>query len=80
MPFWEYLDLDENTRKALDARDRETKRKKISLIISLAIILIIAFLFYLMGFISKQIFELIFSAFVGGFIGSALSYIIMGDK
>jgi hypothetical protein len=80
MAYWEHLDLDEKTRKALEIRDQETRKKKIKLLFFLLIILFISYLLSSKGFITKQTFELIFSAFIGGFIGSAFSFIILSDK
>lgn len=80
MSFWEYLDLDEQTKKALRIKDKEVKNKKIILIFSIIIIILITYKLKVNNLLSQNTFELIFSAFIGGFIGSSNSFILIGNK
>lgn len=80
MAYWEYLDLDEQTKKALKIRDEENKRKRRTLLLFLIIVLFFTYFLSSIDFISRQTFELIFAAFIGGFIGASLEYIIGGDR
>lgn len=80
MAYWEELDLDDKTIKALKAKNRETRNKKILLGVSLVIIMIIAYILFQKHILSKEVFQIIFSAIIGGFIGSSFAYIIQGEK
>jgi len=79
MAYWEHLDLDEKTRKALKIRDFEKRKTKIFLFASLVVVLVITSLLFCLKIISSQAFELIFSAIIGGFVGSSISYIVKED-
>lgn len=79
MAYWEHLDLDEKTRKALRIRDSEERKTKIFLSVSLLVIFLLNLILFRYEVISIQAFELIFSAIIGGFVGSSISYIIMGE-
>lgn len=80
MAYWKHLKLDEETKKALEERDKEARNKKLFLTLFLIIVLIISYLLKLDGWLTQNTFELIFVAFIGGFIGSALSFIIKGSE
>jgi len=80
MAYWEHLDLDEKTKKALEIKDKELKNKKIFLVLFLVIILFVSYFLKLNNWLTQNTFELIFVAFIGGFIGSALSFIIKGNE
>lgn len=79
MAYWKHLKLDDETRKALEVRDREARKKKLYLSLFLVIMLLVSYLLKMHNWLTQNTFELIFVAFIGGFIGSALSYIIKGN-
>jgi len=79
MAYWKHLELDDQTRKALEVRDREARNKKLILLIFLAASLLVAYLLKVQRYIDQDTFELIFASFIGGFVGSSLNYIIEGQ-
>jgi len=76
MKYWELLDIDEKTRKALRLRDSQNRQHKIMLLFVLVGVVIFSYYFFREGFISNNAFELIFTAVVGGFVGSSITFII----
>ncbi len=77
--YVEYLDLDDQTKKALRIKSRQDFFRKTQIAFTLLIILIISYFLFRKGIISHQAFELILSAFIGGYVGSALSYLVSKD-
>ncbi len=77
---YKHLDIDEKTRKFLETKSSNDKKKRIVLASSLTFVLISVCIFKSMGWVTVEVFQFTISAFMGGFIGSTFTYLLNNQK